>query len=172
MTSYTTPVHLGVRHDVSEFRCESEELSTWLRVHARSSHGGGHTRVAVVTEHGSDRVVGYSAIAPGHVLAEDATARMRAGGGRHPVPVVVLARLAVDARHTGKGLGGGLLLDAIMRSLAAAEEIGGRALVVDAKDQAAKEFYLRQLSGFQELPGDPMRLVLMFKDIRATIAEL
>jgi predicted N-acetyltransferase YhbS len=97
---------------------------------------------------------------------------MRAGGGRHPVPVVVLARLAVDAQHTGKGLGGGLLLDAIMRSLAAAEEIGGRALVVDAKDQAAKEFYLRQLSGFQELPGDPMRLVLMFKDIRATIAEL
>jgi len=97
---------------------------------------------------------------------------MRAGGGRHPVPVVVLARLAVDARHTGKGLGGGLLLDAIMRSLAAAEEIGGRALVVDAKDQAAKEFYLRQLSDFHELPGDPMRLVLMFKDIRATIAEL
>ncbi len=169
MSGYTRPAHLTKKHDLSRFTCSSNELTAWLRNHARGSHAGGHTRVAVVTEESSPHVVGYYAIAPGSITTPDATDRMSAGGGRHPVPVVVLARLAVHADHEGKGLGRALLGDAVARSLAAADQIGGRALVVHCKDQAAKVFYLRQVPEFKELPSDPLHLALMFKDVRATL---
>ena len=169
MASYTTPVHLGKGHDLSQFSCTSDQLTTWLRSHARSSHTGGHSRVAVVTERSSEHVVGFYAIAPGSVATLDATARMRAGGGRHPVPVVVLARLAVHSDHTGQGLGGALLRDAVLRALAASADIGGRALIMTCKDDDAKAFYLGQISDFEELPDNPLQLALMFKDVRATL---
>lgn len=165
---YATPVHLTKDHDLSRFTCSSDALTGWLQKHARGSHQGGHTRVAVVTEHSSNEVVGYYAIAPGSIDAEQSTSRMRQGGGRHPVPVVVLARLAVHADHVKKGLGRGLLVDAIMRALAASEQIGGRALVVTCKDADAKAFYLSKVPDCAELPGNPMQLTLMLKDARKT----
>lgn len=167
--SYTTPVHLQKQHRVDDFECTRPELAEWLRTHARSSHGGGFSRVAVATERGSDHVIGFYAIAPGSVHADHATARMAAGGGRHPVPVIVLVRLAVHGDHEGRGIGGALLRDAVIRALAAAEEIGGRALVVHCKDQEAKAFYLKQIPDFEELPDKPLHLVLLLKDVRATI---
>ncbi len=169
MAAYATPTHLAKRHNLSQFKCASDQLSTWLINHARSSHAGGHTRVAVVTEHGSDDVIGFYALAPGSVAPFDATERMRAGGGRHPVPVVVLARLAVHSDHAGRGLGGALLGDAVLRALAASQDIGGRALVVTCKDDDAKAFYLSQIPEFEELPHNPLQLALMFKDVRATL---
>lgn len=169
MSAYTTPVHLSKGHGLSQFRCASEQITTWLRSHARGSHAGGHTRVAVVTERGSENVVGFYAIAPGSIAVTEATERMRAGGGRQRVPVVVLARLAVHSDHTGQGLGGELLRDAVLRALAASEDIGGRALVVACKDGDAKAFYLSHIPDFEELPDNPLQLALMFKDIRATL---
>ncbi|WP_062386606.1 GNAT family N-acetyltransferase [Demequina iriomotensis] len=169
MTEYLGPVHLSDAHDVAQFHSSSPELNAWLTKHARGSHKGGHTRVAVVTESGSQAVVAYYAIAMGSVTPAEATTRMSAGGGRHPVPVIVLARLAVDERHTGKRLGRALLLDAIRRSIAASSDIGARAIIVHCKDADAKAFYLNTIPEFAELPHDPMMLALLLKDARASL---
>ncbi|WP_274668274.1 GNAT family N-acetyltransferase [Demequina sp. B12] len=169
MSDYLSPVHLSNAHDVTSFRCASEELTIWLQKHARGSHKGGHTRVAVVTPKDSDDVVAYYAIAMGSVAPSEATTRMTSGGGRHPVPVIVLARLAVDERHTGKRLGRALLLDAIRRSIAASSDVGARAITVHCKDTAAKDFYRNVIPEFLELPHDPMMLALLLKDARASL---
>ncbi|WP_156160694.1 hypothetical protein [Demequina soli] len=88
----------------------------------------------------------------GSVAPANATARMSADGGRHPVPFIVLARLAVDERHTGQRLGRALLLDAIRRSIAASSDIGARAIIVPCKDAAAKNFHLNTIPEFDEPP--------------------
>lgn len=152
MSDHPSPVHLLDVHDVTGFRCASEEVTTWLQNHARGSHKGGHTRVAVVTPSGCADVVAYYAIAMGSVAPTNATARMISSGGRHPVPVIVLARLDVDERHTGKRLGRARLLDAIRRSIAASRDIGARAIIVHCKDDAAKAFYPSAVPEFAELP--------------------
>lgn len=85
----------------------------------------------------------------------------------HPVPVVLLARLAVDLSVQGHGLGAFLLADAMSRSLAAAESIGVRALLVHAKDESARAFYMR--FGFVASPTDPLHLLLLMKDLRASL---
>ncbi|WP_296667989.1 GNAT family N-acetyltransferase [Demequina sp.] len=169
MSDYLSPVHLSDAHDVTGFRCTSNELATWLQKHARGSHKGGHTRVAVVTLSDSADVVAYYAIAMGSVAPAEATARMTSGGGRHPIPVIVLARLAVDERHTGKRLGRALLLDAIRRAIAASSDIGARAIIVHCKDTAAKDFYLSAIPEFTPLPHNPMTLALLLKDARASL---
>lgn len=169
MTDYLSPVHLSDAHDVTAFRGASDDLTTWLQKHARGSHNGGHTRVAVVTLNDSADVVAYYAIAMGSIATAEATTRMTSGGGRHPVPVIVLARLAVDERHTGQRLGRALLLDAIRRSIAASSDIGARAIIVHCKDTAAKNFYLSAIPEFTELPHDPMTLALLLKDARASL---
>ena len=86
---------------------------------------------------------------------------------RHPIPVVLLARLAVDRAWQGQGLGAALLKDAILRVLGAAEGIGIRAILAHAKDEAARKFYLRY--DFSETPGCPMHLVLLLKDARRSV---
>ncbi len=86
---------------------------------------------------------------------------------RHPIPVVLLARLAVDVTVQGHGLGAFLLADAMGRSLAAAESIGVRALLVHAKDESARAFYER--FGFVASPTDPLHLMLLMKDLRANV---
>jgi len=152
-----------------EFQRAPSELTTWLQKYARGSHKGGHTRVAVVTLSDSAEVVAYYAIAMGSVATAEAIARMTSGGGRHPVPVIVLARLAVDERHTERRLGRALLLDAIRRSIAASSDIGARAIIVHCKDSAAKDFYLSAIPEFTALPHDPMALALLLKDARSSL---
>ena len=107
-------------------------------------------------------------MAASQILYADAPARLQKGAPRHPVPVVLLARLAVDRAWQGKGLGAGLLKDAIIRVLAAAEGVGIRALLVHAKDEAAKAFYERY--DFAPLPGYPMHLALLLKDARRIVS--
>jgi len=103
------------------------------------------------------------------VLYADAPARLQRGVARHPIPVVLLARLAVDRTWQGNGLGPGLLKDAILRVLGAAEGIGVRALLVHAKDDQAKGFY--QHYDFEPLPGYPLHLVLLLKDARKVVGR-
>ena len=95
--------------------------------------------------------------------------RLRKGVARHPVPVVLLARLAVARAWQGRGLGPGLLKDAVLRVLSAAEGIGIRALLVHAKDDAAKAFY--QHFNFEPLPGYPLHLVLLLEDARKIVSK-
>jgi GNAT superfamily N-acetyltransferase len=115
-------------------------------------------------------VVGYYALAAGSVEPEQAPERIKKGLARHPVPVILLARLAVDRHEQGKGLGAALLKDALIRAAAAADEIGVRAVLVHAKDEDARAFYER--FDFEPSPTDPLHLYLLMKDLKKTIGEV
>lgn len=168
--SSTAPLHrpepIGTHHQVSEFDCGASPLNEFLVRYALPNHqsGAAKTFVATTRDH---IVVGYYSLAASQVVYTDAPLRLQKGVARHPIPVVLLARLAVDRTWQGKRLGPGLLKDAILRVLNAAEGIGIRALLVHAKDENAKAFY--QHYDFEALPGYPLHLVLMLKDARKIV---
>lgn len=114
-------------------------------------------------------VVGFYSLAVGSVDPEDAPARVVKGLARHPVPVMILARLAVDRDHQGKGLGKALLKDALLRTAQAADIAGIRCLLVHAKDEAARQWY--ESWEFEPSPTDPYHHFLMLKDLKALLAE-
>ena len=168
--SLTAPLHrpepIGAHHQVAAFDCGSPALNEFLTRHALTNHQSGSAKTFVATSDGHV-VVGYYSLGVSQVLYADAPPRLLKGVARHPIPVVLLARLAVDHSWQGKGLGPGLLKDAILRVLSAAEGIGVRALLVHAKDDKAKAFYLHY--SFEPLPGYPLHLVLLLKDARKII---
>ncbi|HEY9785367.1 MAG TPA: GNAT family N-acetyltransferase [Candidatus Obscuribacterales bacterium] len=150
---------------MSQFDCGKESLNQFLKKYAwqsQQSHGA-VTYVAVRDK----RVIGYYSVSYGSVLPDAATERVKKGMGKYPIPVFLLARLAVDKACQGQGLGYSLLQDALLRACKASEEAGLRAVVVDAIDQQAKEFYLRY--GFEASPIDEMRLFLLMKDVKRTL---
>ena len=112
-------------------------------------------------------VVGYYSLAVGSVEHEVVPLRVRKGLARHPIPIMVLARLAVDLRYQGRKIGRGLLKDAILRTLQASEYAGIRAIFVHAKDDKARKFYER--FDFESSPIDPLKLMLLLKDARKTV---
>lgn len=101
---------------------------------------------------------------------EESTARIAKGLAKHPIGVVLLARLAVDRSEHGAGLGKALLVDALTRALTAAEAIGARAILVHAIDEEAAAFYKK--FGFEPSPLDPKQLMLLMKDLRATLKSI
>ena len=169
--SYRSPVLLEARHQLDDFRCASEEQTSWLQRHARQSAASSSTRVFVVTEGGSDRVVAYYAWCMAQLDVEVAPERLRRGAGRYPQPVALLARLGVDLGHERRGLGAGLLKDVIARFLVVAQEIGSRALLVHAESEVAKGYYLHLIPQFVASASDPLHLVLLTKDVRKTLAR-
>ena len=166
MDSLTGVEPLTDAHDTSEFDCGKLELTDWLRRHALPSHQARSARVFVA--HRNRRVVGYYALAAGSVEREAGPDRVKKGLARHPVPVILLARLAVDRREQGHGLGASLLKDALTRAAAAADEIGVRAVLVHAKDEDARVFYER--FDFEPSPTDALHLFLLMKDLKKTIS--
>ena len=98
-----------------------------------------------------------------------ASGRIKKGLARHPIPVMIIARLAVDARWQGMNIGKGLLKDAVSRTVQASEHAGIRAIFVHAKDKRAKQFY--EQFGFEPSPVDPLKLMLLMKDAKATIKQ-
>jgi predicted N-acetyltransferase YhbS len=115
-------------------------------------------------------VVGYYGLTVGQVDPGKATERMLKGQPREsPVPVLLLARLAVDARHQGKGVGWSLLQDALLRCSVVAEAVGVRAVVAHAKE-GANGFYDRW--GFETSPSDPLHRILLIKDLKKLVKEL
>ncbi len=164
------PVALEAWHRAENFQCGALSLDDWLRKHALQSHRSGGSRVFVTTETDPD-IVGYYALAAGAVMPRDSSARLVRGlAANQPVPVVLLGRLAVDARHQGQHLGRSLLLDAMMRVLQAGELIGIRALLVHAIDERAREWYAQ--FGFERSPTHPLHLILLIKDLRASVEQL
>lgn len=163
--AYTQPKPLRGKHDFGGFDCGEDSLSSWLHRYSRHAEAAASARVYVTTD--GTEVVGYYALAVGQVEPADGTPRLLKGQptGRS-VPVVILARLAVDSEHQGRGLGRSLLQDALLRSVAAAQAVGIRAIVVHAHAEA-KAFY--EAFGFEPSPTDPMHLILLLKDVERLI---
>jgi len=163
---FSTPRKLTAQDDVSEFDCGQPDLDDWLKSYALVNQRAGMTTVFVTAAKG--KVVGYYALATGGVERADAPGRVTRGVPAHPIPVILLARLAVDSSAQKQGLGRALLRDALIRVGNAADEIGVRALLIHAKDEQAKEFYMKQAE-FEPSPTDPLHLFLLLKDLKKAL---
>jgi GNAT superfamily N-acetyltransferase len=161
---FDDPEPLGPDHTLSGFECGVDSLNTWLPKHARAAAVSGSAQTYVIEDAQQRRVVGYHALCAASASLRDASPRARSGMPRHPIPAVLLARLAVDRSVQGRGLGGFLLRDAMVRTLAAAAELGIRIMLVHSIDESARNFYLHH--GFEPSRSDPMNLQLLVKDIR------
>jgi GNAT superfamily N-acetyltransferase len=152
-------------HPVDAFDCGQEVLNGWLRKHALQNQGAGaaQTYVGLV----GDVVIGYYSLAVGQIEYIDAPERLQKGLARHPVPVMLLARLAVAQDWQKKGVGRALLGDAVRRTLQAADIAGIRALAVHAKDEHARRYY--EQFDFVASPADPLHLLVLLKDIRRRV---
>ena len=153
---------LRADHHLEGFDCGREELNRYLLRYAWQNQqaAAAQTYVGLVE---ADRV-GYYSLAVGHVIYEQAPERLSKGLARHPVPIMLLARMAVDRRWQGKGVGKALLRDSLQRTLQAADIAGIRAFAVHAKDDDARRFY--QHFDFIASPTDPMHLFVLLKDLR------
>ena len=163
--SLNAPVLLNASHDVESFDCGAEPLNTYLKKFALTNNQNNSSRTYVALR--AKQVVGYYTLTPGSVAREQTPPRVGKGLANHPVPIVILARLAVDGTEQGIGLGKGLLQDALLKVVHASEIIGGRALLVHAKDERAKSFY--EQFGFEPSPINPFHLYLLLKDIKKTL---
>ena len=164
--AYLAPRLLAPSDEVEGFACASTEQTTWLRRYARQSMATGTTRVFVVTQRRQRDVVAYYAWCMAQLVSGEAPARLRKGAGRYPQPVALLARLGVDERHEGRGLGAGLLADAIARLVGIGDDIGCRGLLIHAETERARDFYLHLVPGLEVSPTDDLHLVLLMKDAR------
>ena len=152
-------------HPIESFDCGREALNRFLIRYALQNQQGGASQTYVALT--GEAVVGYYTLVVGQVDYDDAPERLKKGLARHPVPIMLLARLAIATSCQGKGLGSGLLKDAMLRTLQAAEIAGIRAFVAHAKDDAAKAFYER--FDFVPSPSDPYHLFRLMKDVRAAL---
>jgi GNAT superfamily N-acetyltransferase len=162
--SLSAPQPLADDHQLDGFSCGQETLDAWLKARARRNEREGGSRTYVVCE--AKAVVGYYALAVGAVVAAEAPGKVKRNMP-DPIPVMVLARLAIDQTWQGHGLGAALLRDAILRTLQAAEIGGIRALLVHALDNQAAQFY--EHHGFMPSPIDPATLMITLKDARNAI---
>lgn len=156
------PESLATRHHLETFDCGKPTLNDWLVRHARQAQASGSAKTFVVGD--DDRVVGYFSLTVGQIDVLDAPVRIGKGMGNYPIPVVILARLAVATQDQGRGIGVGLLQDAIRRTLVIAEQAGIRALMTHPIDKDAARFYTR--FGFMASPLRERQLLLLLKDAR------
>jgi len=158
---------LRLDHKIQEFDCGREELNRYLHRYAWQNQQAeaAQTYVGIV----GDSVIGYHALTVGHVSHAEAPTRLTKGLAHHPVPIMLIARLAVDRRWHGQGVGSALLRDAMQRTLQAADIAGIRAIAVHAKDEAARSFYQR--FDFIPSPTDALHLFVLLKDIRRIVGQ-
>lgn len=157
-----SPEALRSHHELGGFDCGRQALNDWLVRHARQAQSSGSAKTFVVAD--NDQVVGYFSLTVGQIDTWDAQDRIRKGMGQYPLPVVILARLAVSLNHQGIGIGFGLLQDAIRRTLLIAEQAGIRAMLTHPYDEEAAKFYTR--FGFIQSPLREQQLLLLLKDAR------
>ncbi len=160
------PQALNAKHQLDDLDCGKPALNDWLVRHAMQAQSSGSARTCVVVEGG--RVVGYFSLAVGQADAMEVPARIRKGMGRYPIPVVILARLAVSLQDQGKGIGIGMLQEAIRRTIAIADQAGVRALLTHPIDEEASRFYRR--FGFESSPIREQQLLLLLKDARSLLS--
>ena len=154
---------LTASHDPGDFDCGSEPLNTFIRIHALAGQRSSVSQTYVAAN--GTTIAGYHTLVVGSVHYADAPERLAKGLPRNPIPVILLARLAVDRRCQGQKLGAALVADAMRRVLQVADIAGVRAMLVHVKDAAAERFYKHL--GFEAFPGDPLIVYRLLKDIRA-----
>ena len=162
----SAPEALTAAHDVSEFSCSKPTLDHWLKTRALSNQEKGFTVVVVVHDDGC--IVGYYGLAPTAVVPSVLPRSVRTGRPPDPVPCLLLGQLATDTAWAAQGIGTGLLKHALQRCVQAAALVGGRALMVNAVDGEAAQFWQRR--GFLPSKDDPLVLFRPIADIAASIA--
>lgn len=159
------PEPLGEEHDLDAFHSGEVALDDWLKRRARANQASGASRTYVVCQ--DNRVIGYYALASGMIAVENATGRFRRNMP-NPIPVAVLARLAIDQDWQRLGIGRAMFRDAAQRVSHAAETIGIRGIVVHAISEEARSFYLAL--GFDPSPQEPLTLMVTLADVRAALS--
>ena len=159
------PELLADRHTFEDFNSGQTSLDDWLKRRARANQASGASRIYVVRER--ERVIGYYALASGAITVESAPGRFRRNMP-DPIPIAVLARLAIDRGWQHRGIGRALFRDAVHRVVQAADVIGIRGIVVHAISEEAGNFYLA--IGFDPSPADPMILLVTLADARAALS--
>ena len=154
-------------HNVDPFDCGQEPLNRFLARYALQNQQAEASQTYVSLA--DDEVVGFYTLVVAQVEYDGAPRRLAKGLARHPIPLMLLARLAVATNWQGKGLGAALLKDAMLRTLRAADIAGIRAMAVHAKDDVARTFYER--FDFIPSPTDPYHLFLLLKDVRSVVAR-
>ncbi len=158
---------VGKHHDREAFDCGEPALNEFLRRYARRSHDLGGAKTFLAIENGSKTVLGFYSLSPASIAYARAPELVKRGLARHEVPAFRLARLAVDGRAQGLGLGGQLLLAAGRRCLLAAAEVGGVALLIDAKNDRVAHWYASY--GAVSLLDAPLSLLLPLKTLEAAL---
>jgi predicted N-acetyltransferase YhbS len=164
--SLKSPEPLTSKHSIDDFSCGIASLDEWLKRRALTNQNSGATRTFVTCI--DERVVGYYALAAGSINVQSALGKFRRNMP-DPIPVVILARLAIDTSCQGRGLGRGLFRDAALRVIRAADPIGIRGIIVHAISAEAKDFYVAL--GFDVSPVEPMTLMITLNDLRACSIE-
>ena len=162
------PEPLRDEHDVANFESGEPSLDDWLTQRAIKSQSANTARTFIVTELENKRAIGYVSLASGSVRREQAT-RAFARNAPDPIPVAILARLAVDLEHQGIGLGTTLLIYSLKQVVTASKHVAIKAVVVNPISESATEFY--KLNGFRAMPKDESTLHMTLAEIQATLAE-
>ena len=152
----------------ASFDCGVEPLNDYLKKYALQNQKKDAARTYVVTTE-ENKIIGYYTLIFGAVSVEETPETISAGLGKYPIPIILLARLAIDKNQKRKGLGKLLMRDALLRAVRASEIAGLRACLVHAKDETAKAFY--EKFGFQPSPHNEFHLFLKMSDIRASLAD-
>ncbi len=158
---------LNKGHLTAEFDCGNNDLNEFLTDFALTNNKTGSAQTYVIADD-SKKVVGFYCLAAGSVLHENASERVAKGMPGHPIPIMLLGRLAIDLSAQGKGLGKALLKDALLRTNQAADIAGIRALLVHAKDEKAKAWY--EKFDFEPSPTETFHLYLLMKNLRALVS--
>lgn len=167
MTDHYTPVRkLAATDQVDAFDCGQTALNQFLQRYALVNQKANSAQTYVCCQ--DDVVIGFYSLSVGSIDPQTAPPRVMKGLARHPIPVMILARLAVDNEHQRRGLGQALLKDALLRTAQAADIAGIRCLLVHAKDAAARCWY--ESWEFEPSPTDPYHLFLMLKDLKSLLS--
>ena len=168
--SAEAPLELGPfseEHDVAGFDCGVPALDLYLTRQALADQRAEKARTLVAAR--GRHVVAFFSLAAASVEPQEATGRLAKGQGAQAIPVILLARLAVDSSEQGRGLGRAMLVEAAARCARAADIIGARAVLVHAKDPSARRFY--EKFGFEPSPSNPLHLIVLMKDVRKSLAH-
>jgi ribosomal protein S18 acetylase RimI-like enzyme len=165
--SISGPQPLGSLHEAADFECGVPSLDEYIAKQALRDQSAGKVRTFIIAQ--GVRVVGYFSVSAASIEPKDATARSAKGQGAQPIPAVLIGRFAVDSGYQGRRLGEAMLLEALSKSVQAADTIGARVVLVHAVDERARSFYLRY--GFEASPTDRLHLMLLMKDVRKTLID-